>query len=158
MWQSPVKGLSKKNGPKLLENGNSVVVVDVDAVTVVTGVDAIPEIVDIDVVGVVAYNDEGSHISRNLLQPPGGGDSCSSDRGWKRRDWTNQEFISASRILEPLFSLSEEGSQTFSPDVSVVALSTELKLLFELKRKRVCIRTCRGLTTQLGLIIETSKD
>ena len=114
-----------------------VVVVDVDAVTTVAAVDAIVELVDIGVAVVVTYGDEGSHISRNLLQPPGGGDSCSSDGGWKRRDWINQEFNNTSWILlDPLSSLSEEGSQTFSPDVPVVALSTELKLLFELKRKK----------------------
>ena len=135
-----------------------VVVVDVDTVTTVAAVDAIVELVDIGVAVVVTYGDEGSHISRNLLQPPGGGDSCSSDGGWKRRDWINHEFHNTSWILpDVISSLSDEGSQTFSSDVSVVvSLSTELKLLFELKRKRDCIRTCRGLTTSPS--VDTSED
>ena len=127
--------------PKVVENvGNRVVVVvpGVDAVTAV-------ELEVVEVAEVVAYGDEGSHISKNLLHPPGGGDSCSFDGGgWKRRDWINQEFNNVSWILlDPISSLSEEGSQTFSSAVSVVVvLSTELKLLIELKRKRDCIRTC----------------
>ena len=120
--------------PKVVENvGNRVVVVvpGVDAVTAVAAVDAIVELVDIDVAEVVAYGDEGSHISRNLLHPPGGADSCSFDGGWKRRDWINQEFNNVSWILlDPISSLSEEGSQTFSSAVSVVVvLSTQLTLL-----------------------------
>ena len=134
--------------PKVVENvGNRVFVVvpGVDAVTAVAAVDAIVELEVVEVTEVVAYGDEGSHISKNLLHPPGGGDSCSFDGGgWKRRDWINQEFNNVSWILlDPISSLSEEGSQTFSSTVLVVVvLSTELKLLFELKRKRDCIRTC----------------
>ena len=138
MGQSSVKGLSKQNGPKLVDDGNSVAAVGVVAVVV-----SVVEIVGI-VVGVVTYNAGGSHNSRNLLQPPGGGDSCPSDGGRKRRDWTNQEFIKLCRILDWLSNLSEEGSQTFSLDVvlvlalsTVLVLSSELKLLFELKEKRV---------------------
>ena len=121
---------------KVVENvGNRVVVVvpGVDAVTAV-------ELEVVEVTEVVAYGDEGSHISKNLLHPPGGGDSCSFDGGgWKRRDWINQEFNNVSWILlDPISSLSEEGSQTFSSAVSVVVvLSTELKLLFELKEKEI---------------------
>ena len=63
--------------PKVVENvGNRVVVVvpGVDAVTAV-------ELEVVKVVEVVAYGDEGSHISKNLLHPPGAGDSCSFDGG-----------------------------------------------------------------------------
>ena len=63
--------------PKVVENvGNRVVVVvpGVDAVTAV-------ELEVVEVVEVVAYGDEGSHISKNLLHPPGAGDSCSFDGG-----------------------------------------------------------------------------
>ena len=118
----------------------------VDAVVVVGVVVAVVALVLDVAVELVACNAGGSHISKNLLHPPGAGDSCSFDGGggWKRRDWINQEFNNVSWILlDPISSLSEEGSQTFSSAVSVVVvLSTELKLLFELKRKRDCIRTC----------------
>ena len=41
-------------------------------------------------------------------------------------------------LLDPISSLSEEGSQTFSSAVSVVVVvSTELKLLIELKEKEI---------------------
>ena len=67
---------------KVVENvGNRVVVVaGVDAVTAVAAVDAI-ELEVAEVAEVVAYGDEGSHISKNLLHPPGAGDSCSFDGG-----------------------------------------------------------------------------
>ena len=78
----------------------------------------------------------GSHISKNLLHPPGG---CgSSDGGRKRRDWTNHEFVKACRRLGCwLSNLSEEGSQTLSLDavLSLSTVSSELKLLFRLKEK-----------------------
>ena len=123
MTQFPVRGVLKQKGP---------LNVDVDAVVVV-GVVVVAALVLEGVELVMG----GSHISKNLLHPPGGCGS-SSDGGRKRRDWTNQEFVKACRRLGCwLSNLSGEGSQTLSLDavLSLSTVSSELKLLFRLKEK-----------------------